>query len=227
MSILKLDTSIDANKWFNLGVGVTGSVSAIKLIDVFSEVDRYLCGQINDVNSPQIEKKIPYVTNIRCFVVLTASANHFIDEETIRSGFKKFKRIELADIYQDKDEWSTNLNNREVLHIQMREKLDSIVVIPCSAHTLAKLANGLCDNLLTCVLRAWDFSKPLLLFPTMNTRMWEHPFTQEHLKKLRSIGYRISLPEEGRLFCGDVGMGRLPMPRDCALDILTLICDKP
>lgn len=50
---------------------------------------------------------------------------------------------------------------------------------PLSANTLAKIANGLCDNLLTCVVRAWDFAKPLVVAPSMNTLMWESPFTDK------------------------------------------------
>jgi phosphopantothenoylcysteine decarboxylase len=79
------------------------------------------------------------------------------------------------------------------------------------ANTMAKAANGICDGLLGCVLRAWDHrsKKPILAFPAMNTYMWEHPVTMEHVLKLRSFGYRIIDPIEKTLVCGDVGVGAM------------------
>ena len=82
------------------------------------------------------------------------------------------------------------------------------MIAPLSANTLAKLANGLCDNLLTCVCRAWK-DKPLLVCPAMNTAMWEHPITARQLNDLTSFGYHIVQPIEKRLACGDVGMGAM------------------
>ena len=55
-------------------------------------------------------------------------------------------------------------------------------------------ANGLCDNLITCIVRAWDFSKPLLVAPAMNTYMWDSPFTSQHLGTLRSLGVTVIPP---------------------------------
>jgi phosphopantothenoylcysteine decarboxylase len=95
------------------------------------------------------------------------------------------------------------------------------VIAPLSANTLAKMANGLCDNLLvcrlhhplliyilqTCVVRAWDFKKPLIVAPAMNTLMWDHPFTEKHLKELTSLGVIVISPIEKLLACGDKGKG--------------------
>ena len=62
-----------------------------------------------------------------------------------------------------------------------------------AANTLAKVANGLCDNLLTCVVRAWDWgNKPVLLAPAMNTLMWDSPFTEQHLAVCRRLGAEAS-----------------------------------
>ena len=70
------------------------------------------------------------------------------------------------------------------------------MIAPLSANTLAKLANGLADNLLTSVTRAWDFKKmkPILIAPAMNTMMWEHPVTNQHLETLSNWGYTIVPP---------------------------------
>lgn len=74
---------------------------------------------------------------------------------------------------------------------------------------MAKIANGLCDNLLTCIVRAWDSRKRLLLCPAMNTVMWNHPVTERHLNALASFNYEIIMPVEKKLACGDVGMGAM------------------
>ncbi|KAG2440398.1 hypothetical protein HYH02_010286 [Chlamydomonas schloesseri] len=75
-----------------------------------------------------------------------------------------------------------------VLHIELRRWADVLVVAPLSANSLAKMANGMADNLLTCVVRAWDFAKPLLVAPAMNTAMWASPFTARHLDTLTQLG---------------------------------------
>ena len=71
-----------------------------------------------------------------------------------------------------------------VLHIELRKWADLLIVAPLDANTLAKFALGLSDNCLTCVFRAWDFAKPVILAPAMNTFMWESPVTLRHLRQL-------------------------------------------
>jgi len=68
-----------------------------------------------------------------------------------------------------------------VLHIELRRWADVLLFAPLTAHTLAKLALGLCDNLPTNIARAWDSNKPVLVAPAMNTHMWNHPLTADHL----------------------------------------------
>ena len=72
-----------------------------------------------------------------------------------------------------------------VLHIELRKWAELMVIAPLSANSLAKLAGGLCDNLLTCTARAWDTKKPLLFCPAMNTLMYEHPLTAIHIASLK------------------------------------------
>ncbi|CAL5222125.1 g4443 [Coccomyxa viridis] len=99
-----------------------------------------------------------------------------------------------------------------VLHIELRRWADCLVIAPLSANTLAKCAQGLCDNLLTCVFRAWDFSRPLLVAPAMNTFMWDSPFTGAQLEVLQKLGVSIIPPISKKLACGDVGNGALAEP---------------
>ncbi|XP_025066343.1 phosphopantothenoylcysteine decarboxylase isoform X3 [Alligator sinensis] len=92
-----------------------------------------------------------------------------------------------------------------VLHIDLRRWADLMLVAPLDANTLAKIANGICDNLLTCVIRAWDMTKPFLFCPAMNTAMWEHPITAEQIERLKGFGYTEIPCVVKRLVCGDEG----------------------
>lgn len=90
------------------------------------------------------------------------------------------------------------------------------LLMPRSANTMAKLAGGLCDNLLTSVFRAWDFSRPVLVCPAMNTVMWQSPFTPKHLAELTSLGVQVVGPISKTLACGDTGVGAMAEPSDIA-----------
>ena len=106
----------------------------------------------------------------------------------------------------------TNGFAEEVIHIELVKWADVFVIAPCSANTLAKISNGICDNLLTCCARAWDLNdwfKCLVVAPAMNTNMWSHPCTQEHLNRLRGWGIKVVEPVMKKLYCGDIGIGAL------------------
>ncbi|XP_041503417.1 phosphopantothenoylcysteine decarboxylase isoform X6 [Microtus oregoni] len=96
-----------------------------------------------------------------------------------------------------------------VLHIDLRRWADLMLVAPLDANTLGKVASGICDNLLTCVIRAWDLTKPLLFCPAMNTAMWEHPLTAQQVGMLKAFGY-VEIPcVNKKLVCGDQGLGAM------------------
>ena len=96
----------------------------------------------------------------------------------------------------------------EVTHISLARESDLFVIAPATAQTIAKLANGFADNLLTSLALA-NRSK-VLVFPAMNSNMYSHAATQANLSRLKDYGYLIIEPEEGKLACGDEGPGRLP-----------------
>lgn len=75
-----------------------------------------------------------------------------------------------------------------------------------------QVAAGLCDNLVTCVVRAWDFSKPMFVAPAMNTLMWDSPFTRAHLDAIQGLGVHVIPPISKKLACGDVGNGAMAEP---------------
>jgi phosphopantothenoylcysteine decarboxylase / phosphopantothenate---cysteine ligase len=102
-------------------------------------------------------------------------------------------------------------DHNPISHLELVERADAFVVAPASANTLAKLATGLADNLLTSAALA--NTAPLVLAPAMNSRMWEHPATRANLELLRSRGARIVEPGSGRLASkGEWGVGRLAEP---------------
>jgi phosphopantothenoylcysteine decarboxylase/phosphopantothenate--cysteine ligase len=100
------------------------------------------------------------------------------------------------------------LDSTDMAHISLAKKADVIVIAPATANTLAKLALGLADNLLTTTVLA--STAPLVLAPAMDADMWAHPATQANAALLMARGAVIVQPEEGRLASGRIGRGRLP-----------------
>ncbi|KAL4219678.1 hypothetical protein ACF0H5_022250 [Mactra antiquata] len=114
---------------------------------------------------------------------------------------------ELVDCFIKEHTWTKR--GDPVLHIELRKWADILLIAPLDANTLGKIASGICDNLLTCTVRAWDFQKPLYFAPAMNTAMWEHPITSEQIKKLESWGYKQIPVVSKLLVCGDKGAGAM------------------
>jgi phosphopantothenoylcysteine decarboxylase len=159
-------------------LGVSGSVATIKLT--------------------QITKLLLEFADVH--IVSTKSARHFFNEAELPD--------QCGQVLTDEDEWRNWKSVGDpVVHIELRRWADLLVIAPLSANTLAKVANGLCDNLLTCVVRAWDSTKPVLVAPAMNTYMWENPFTSQHVTSLEKLGFTVIAPVEKKLACGDVGNG--------------------
>ena len=95
----------------------------------------------------------------------------------------------------------------DVEHIALADQADLVLVAPATANVLAKLANGLADDMLTTTVLACTC--PKIAAPAMNTRMYENPVTQDNLRKLQGYGWEIVEPASGRLACGDIGKGKL------------------
>ncbi|RUS27197.1 flavo protein [Jimgerdemannia flammicorona] len=180
-------------------VGATGSVASIKV--------------------PTLVSQLLQNNNVDVKIVPTAAATHFFKPEEVPG----------TEVLVDADEW------------RLRNWADLLVLAPLDANTLAKIANGLCDNLLvrfvacvwpylllaiqsldppfhslysqTCILRAWDPARPVIVCPAMNTNMWDHPFTAMHLGVLKDkLGFRIVAPITKLLACGDLGIGAMAEP---------------
>ena len=129
-------------------------------------------------------------------VIMTPNALNFVTELTLQNLSQNKVAIHEFEIDDFKPE-----------HISLADEADIFVITPATANTISKLANGICDNLLTSV--ACAFKKPVILAPAMNCNMWENKIIQENLKKLAELNYKIVEPESGFLACGYEGQGRL------------------
>ncbi|XP_055820438.1 probable phosphopantothenoylcysteine decarboxylase isoform X1 [Solanum dulcamara] len=118
-----------------------------------------------------------------------------------------------VDLYTDDHEWAVWKKVGDgVLHIELRRWADIMVIAPLSANTLGKIAGGLCDNLLTCIVRAWDYKKPFFVAPAMNTFMWYNSFTERHLMTIDELGISLIPPVSTRLASGDYANGAMAEP---------------
>ncbi|ONK57583.1 uncharacterized protein A4U43_C09F1980 [Asparagus officinalis] len=151
--------------------------------------------------------------------VATKSSLHFIDKSSLPRD---------VTLYIDDDEWSSwKKIGDNVLHIELRKWADVMVIAPLSANTLAKIAGGLCDNLLTCIVRAWDYNKPFYVAPAMNTFMWNNPFTKLHLETIDKLGVSLIPPITKRLACGDFGNGAMAEPSQIYTTVRLAMKPKP
>ena len=200
-------------------LGATGSVAAVKVPSLFDA----LRGLGHEAR-----------------IVATKAATYFFDPAPLREH-----------LWLDADEWPGERYARgdAVPHIELRRWADVLLVAPLDANTLAKLASGLCDNCLTCVWRAWDTEKPVLLAPAMNTLMWRHPLTARHMRQLaadagatppdglglddlpgwinsRCPRLRVSPPENRLLACGDVGIGAMAGLDAIAATVASLLAEQ-
>ena len=94
-------------------------------------------------------------------------------------------------------------------HLDLTGGAAAMLVAPCSANTLAKLAGGFASDILSAAALSLEPGVPLLVAPAMNVRMWQHPATKENLDTLRRRGVHVIDPDTGPLACGDTGQGRL------------------
>jgi phosphopantothenoylcysteine decarboxylase len=184
----------------HLLLAASGSVAVVKLISIISALSRH--------------------SSLSIRVVLTESASRFLTgsshEQPSLEGLWTLPNVD--GVYRDADEWNHAwTRGAPILHIELRRWADLMVVAPLSANTMAKVANGLCDNLLTSVVRAWDPQKGrIVVAPAMNTFMWANPVTARQMALLAgewgvdSGGwFEVLEPVTKMLACGDNGNGAM------------------
>ena len=136
--------------------------------------------------------------NADVHVIMTQNATHFITPMTFET---------LTNNKCIVDTFDRNFNF-DVKHVSLAKKGQLFLVAPCTANVIGKVANGICDDMLTTTIMATK--APVLFSPAMNTGMWENPILQDNLQKLKHYGYHIIEPVIGRLACGDTGSGKMP-----------------
>jgi len=125
-------------------------------------------------------------------------------------GSKSFEAVTSSSVFTSL--WDTRVEY-EIGHIALVDWADIVVVAPATANIIGKIANGICDDLLSTVLCAAS-GKPTLLAPAMNNKMWANPAVQRNIQTVREMGIELIGPEKGRLACGAEGLGRMSEPQE-------------
>jgi phosphopantothenoylcysteine decarboxylase/phosphopantothenate--cysteine ligase len=135
-------------------------------------------------------------------VVMTEAATHFITPVTMQA-------LSGQPVYTD--QWDDRFANN-MPHIDLTRGADAIVIAPCSADFMSKLAHGVCNDLLSTLCVARPMLLPLLIAPAMNVEMWQSAPTQRNLAQIKADGIHVLGPDAGDQACGETGMGRMLEP---------------
>lgn len=147
-------------------------------------------------------------------VAMTAGATHFVTTTT-------FQALSGKPVFAD--QWDERMPNA-MAHIDLSRQADLILIAPASADFLARIANGLADDLLATMVLARTC--PLLVAPAMNLQMWENPATRRNVARLADDGVKIIGPASGEQACGEVGAGRMLEPEEIVEEVLAFFVPK-
>lgn len=172
------------------------------LIGVCASIAAYrACDIVNHLRREKIET----------IVCMSRDAHHFITPLVMQalSGNRVFQ-----DMFQAQSEW-------DPAHISLAEKADAVLVVPATSDVISKVANGICDDLLTCTIASAD--RPVLFAPAMNTRMYKNKILQANITSLKKLGYNFIGPVKGRLACGTSGIGHIAATKEILKYAKTLL----
>lgn len=158
-------------------IGVTASVACYKALDVISGLCKL---------------------GINVTVILTKEAEEFI--RPILFQAVSGNKVITHDMFRLPEAW-------DIEHVSLAEKADCVAIIPATANIIGKIANGICDDMLTCAVCAT--ASPVLFAPAMNTLMYNNKIVQANIEKLKKFGYHLTGPVKGRLACGAKGLGHI------------------
>lgn len=150
-------------------------------------------------------------------IVMTQSAQKLVSKDL-------FSAVGNCEVYTDSDAF--DIRNGFIPHTELSKWPEVLVVAPATANTIAKIAHGIADNLLTMICLAYNTDKKLLV-PAMNHRMYENAATQDNLQILRNRGWWVLEPSIGHLACGEFGKGRYPENEVVREAIEILSSEKP
>jgi phosphopantothenoylcysteine decarboxylase/phosphopantothenate--cysteine ligase len=168
-------------------LGVTGGIAAYKAVELLRGFQK---------------------AGMEVRVIMTRAATRFVTPMT-------FETLSMHPVRLD--EISELRADSRITHVEDSQEADIMVIAPATANTLAKMANGIADNLLTSMCLA--FAKTVVVAPAMNTNMWEHPATQQNVSLLRERGVFVVEPGAGELACGDYGSGRMAEPDSIVAEV--------
>src|SRR5918997_562679 len=146
-------------------------------------------------------------------VCMTAEAQKFITPLTFEALSGRKVRTGTFDLVDTSDPQ----------HIGLTERADLMLVAPATNNVIAKVAHGLCDDLVSLMVCA--AACPVVFAPAMNSRMWENPIAKENVAKLKGIGYRFIGPEPGWLACRNVGAGRMSEPAMIVAEVTRMLTE--
>jgi len=194
----------------NILLGVSGGIAAYKAVDLASKLK---------------------AAGARVTTVMTEAACQLI-------GPKSFEAVTCSSVYTNL--WANHsvrqaqdkvFQHEKPGHINLADEADIVVVAPATADIIGKIANGICDDLLSTTLCAcWPLIKSgvALLAPAMNNNMWDNPAVQRNVGMVKQMGFELIGPVKGRLACGSEAIGRMAEPKDIfkALEKITLKIKK-
>ena len=152
--------------------------------------------------------------NANVHVIMTNNATEFVTPLTFQSLSQNYV---VNDMFEEPKTW-------DVEHISLAKKADVFLIAPATANVIGKIANGICDDMLTTTVMAT--TGKVLIAPAMNTNMYRNPILQRNITILKELGYNFVNPESGRLACGDVGEGKLAQPEVIVNEVVNLLIDK-
>ena len=172
----------------NILLGVSGGIAAYKAVDLASKL---------------------VAAGARVSTVMTEAACQLV-------GPKSFEAVTHSAVYTSL--WGNHIVQFEKPgHINLADWADIVVVAPATADIIGKIANGICDDLLSTTLCAcWPLIKSgaALLVPAMNNNMWDNPAVQRNVKQVKQMGFKLIGPVKGRLACGSEAIGRMAEPQN-------------
>lgn len=158
-------------------IGVTASVACYKALDIIRGLQRL---------------------GLSTEVVLTKEAEEFIKPVLFQSV--SGNKVISSDMFKVPEEW-------DVAHVSLAKKADLVLVAPATANIIGKVASGICDDMLTCIICATK--SPVLFAPAMNEAMYKNKIVQANIQKLKKTGYHFTGPIKGSLACGTKGLGHI------------------
>jgi len=169
-----------------------------------------VCGGISAYKSCQLVRLlVKQGHSVR--VVMTEAATKFVSPLVFQTLSKHPVFLEMFRLYEEQD----------IRHVSVAQWASVCVIAPLSANTLAKIALGICDNLLTTTVAALNNNIRVVFAPAMNENMWKNPLVQENVRKIKGIKkYLIISPKIGELACGVYGEGRMAEPEEILKAVL-------